>query len=317
MHIRSLTPVLKTSDLKETIRFYTENLFFTLVNHPDSDITHTCTLKKDSSEICFVQSPDYIDHSAAIFIEAENPEFYRHLLDPGLEPADPEPRQFGAETAFAVSDNNGYRLLFGRKPDPSSQYDRFFSSSFALETPRVLLRLMQDSDEEIYRSIKTSSETWQYFTRDLNDPVSLREWMDDHFREKLKQTRVPFTIIDKDTDMVCGSSSYGNISFYDKRLEIGWSWLGDEFRGAGVNKHAKFALLSFAFEIMQMERVEIKTDLLNERAKAALLKVGMIPEGVLRSHTQMHSNRRRDTIYYGLLKNEWAERKPQFFGEML
>jgi RimJ/RimL family protein N-acetyltransferase len=68
---------------------------------------------------------------------------------------------------------------------------------------------------------------------------------------------------------------------------------------------------------MKMERVEAKTDVLNERAKAGLLKVGMIPEGVLRSHTLMHSGRRRDTIYFSILRNEWPERKPAFFAELL
>jgi RimJ/RimL family protein N-acetyltransferase len=67
---------------------------------------------------------------------------------------------------------------------------------------------------------------------------------------------------------------------------------------------------------MKMERVEIKTDFLNERAKAALLKIGMKPEGVLRSHMQMHSNRRRDTIYFSIIKNEWQERKEHFFADL-
>ena len=68
---------------------------------------------------------------------------------------------------------------------------------------------------------------------------------------------------------------------------------------------------------MKMERVEVKTDNLNERAKAALLKVGMKPEGVLRSHMLMHSNRRRDTYYFSIIKNEWEERKYQFFMDIL
>jgi RimJ/RimL family protein N-acetyltransferase len=68
---------------------------------------------------------------------------------------------------------------------------------------------------------------------------------------------------------------------------------------------------------MKMERVEIKTDNLNERSKAALLKIGMVPEGVLRSHMLMHSNRRRDSIYFSILKSEWEERRQSFFPEML
>jgi N-acetyltransferase len=69
--------------------------------------------------------------------------------------------------------------------------------------------------------------------------------------------------------------------------------------------------------VMQMERVEAKTDFLNERAKAGLLKAGMIPEGVLRSHMLMPGNRRRDSAYYSILKDEWKERKGLFFSHLM
>ena len=89
-----------------------------------------------------------------------------------------------------------------------------------------------------------------------------------HMKEKAEGKRMPFTIIDRDTKEICGSMSYGNISFIDQRVEIGWSWLGTDYIGMGVNMPVKFALLSYAFEVMKMERVEAKTDFLNERAKA-------------------------------------------------
>jgi RimJ/RimL family protein N-acetyltransferase len=128
---------------------------------------------------------------------------------------------------------------------------------------------------------------------------------------------MPFTIIDRDTKEICGSTSLGNLSFYDKRVEIGWSWLSPDYIGMGVNMAVKFALMSFAFEVMKMERVEAKTDFLNERAKAGLLKIGMKPEGVLRSHMQMPGNRRRDSAYYAMLKDEWKERKAMFFSHLI
>ncbi len=196
-------------------------------------------------------------------------------------------------------------------------FNKFFTEHFSLETPRVILRPMVKEDYELYLPLCSNSESWTYFTADLSDPVELLAWMEQSLKEKSQFVKMPFTIYDKDTGLVCGSSSYGNISFYDKRLEIGWSFLGPESIGTGVNKQAKFALLSYAFEIMRMERVEMKTDLLNERSKAAMLKVGMIPEGVLRSHMLVHSNRRRDTIYFSLLKEEWEARKQSFFAELM
>jgi RimJ/RimL family protein N-acetyltransferase len=196
------------------------------------------------------------------------------------------------------------------------QYEQFFPQTFSLETPRVILRLLQPEDYDAFLPLTASKDTWAYFTKDLSDPEELRSWIYVALEERAEHKRMPFTVIDRDTHEICGSTSFGNISFYDSRIEIGWTWLGPDFRGTGVNRHAKFALLSYAFEVMKMERVEIKTDNLNERSKAALLKVGMIPEGVLRSHMQMHSNRRRDSAYFGLLKQEWQERKFQFFPDM-
>ena len=201
--------------------------------------------------------------------------------------------------------------------DPIALYKRFFPESFTLETPRVLLRLIDQEDVPAFSTLTKDKEIWKYFTKDLSDDTVLDTWIDEALTERASGKRMPFTMIDKDSKTICGSTSYGNISFYDKRVEIGWSWLGTEYMGTGVNRNAKFALLSFAFEAMKMERVEVKTDNLNERAKMALLKIGMKPEGVLRSHMQMHSDRRRDSIYYSILKGEWEEVKSLFFSEMI
>lgn len=201
--------------------------------------------------------------------------------------------------------------------DSPALFKKFFPPDFQLETPRVVLRPMEPQDIEVYNSLSNDADIWKYFTKLLSDQSEMKQWIADALKEKSAFTRMPFTVIDKDTKQVCGSTSYGNISFYDKRIEIGWSWLGKSSMGTGVNTHAKFALLSYAFEVMKMERVEIKTDNLNERAKAALIKVGMKPEAVLRSHMQMHSDRRRDTIYFSILKPEWPERKAHFFADLI
>lgn len=198
-----------------------------------------------------------------------------------------------------------------------TDYQRFFPDNFSLETTRVLLRLMTPQDYEALLPLTKDQDIWKYFVNDLGTDEGLKTWMDKLFTERQHEVRMPFTVIDKHTHEICGCTSFMNISFHDKRLEIGSTWLGAPFIGTGVNRQAKFALLSFAFEVMKMERVEIKTDNLNERSKAALLKVGMKPEGVLRSHTLMHDNRRRDTIYFSIIRSEWEERKQNFFSDML
>jgi RimJ/RimL family protein N-acetyltransferase len=201
--------------------------------------------------------------------------------------------------------------------DPIAEYNKFFPPTFSLETPRVILRLLDPSDLPSLSLLAKDKEIWNYFTNDLSDDLSLAQWIAIALDERRVGKRMPFTIIDRDTKLISGSTSYGNISFHDKRVEIGWTWLGTAHMGTGVNRHAKFAMLSFALEVMKMERVEVKTDNLNEQAKKALLKIGMKPEGVLRSHMQMHSNRRRDSIYYSIIKDEWEEVKALFFGDLI
>ncbi len=195
-------------------------------------------------------------------------------------------------------------------------YQKSFPGNFTLETPRVLLRLLQPDDFNEFSKITKDPIIWKYFTFNLGDDEQLKNWIKDALQMREASIRMPFTIIDKNINKITGSTSYGNISFYDKRLEIGWSWLGTEYMGTGVNHHAKFALLSHAFEALGIERVEIKTDNLNERAKAALVKIGMQEEGVLRSHMQMWNNRRRDSIYYSIVKDEWEAVKYRFFSNI-
>ncbi len=198
------------------------------------------------------------------------------------------------------------------------QFQKFFPDDFSIETLRVIITPMKSEDYEVFLPLTTKSpELWKYFTKDLSIATDLKEWVNDAMKEKAAFIRMPFTITDRDTKQVCGSTSFGNISFFDQRVEIGWSWLAADYIGMGVNMAVKFALMSYAFEVMKMERVEAKTDFLNERAKAGLLKIGMIPEGVLRSHMQMPGNRRRDSAYYSILKDEWRERKSIFFSHLL
>lgn len=202
-------------------------------------------------------------------------------------------------------------------PQPDPQFQKFFPDDFTIETMRAVIRPMVPEDYEAFLRLNRSPETFRYFTKDISIDSELKQWVEDALREKAEGKRMPFTITDRDTKEICGSMSYGNISFYDQRLEIGWSWLATNYIGQGVNMPVKFALLSYAFEVMKMERVEAKTDFLNERAKAGLLKIGMIPEGVLRSHMLMPGGRRRDSAYYSILKSEWPERKQLFFSHLL
>lgn len=183
-----------------------------------------------------------------------------------------------------------------------------------LQTKRVLLRPLAEDDFKPFLSLaKQDEEMWKYFSLNLSDEVQLRRWFDMAFADKATNTRRPFTIIDKQSGQIAGSSSLGNISMHDLRAEIGWSWLGKDFRSTGINKHAKFAMMRYAFEELSFERIEFKTDVENARARKGLQGVGGIEEGILRSHMTMWNNRRRTSIYFSVLKSEWPGLKETIF----
>lgn len=188
-----------------------------------------------------------------------------------------------------------------------------FTENIILENDVVLLRPLEKADYELFKEIAFNPDIWKHNVTSASNENELHIWIDDALESKKNNQRYPFTIVDKKTERAVGSTSIGNISLTDKRAEIGWTWLGLEFQGTGINKHCKFLLLQYLFDELKFERVEFKTDALNLKSRRALQKIGAKEEGILRSHTLMHDGRRRDTVYYSILKNEWLSINKDMF----
>lgn len=189
--------------------------------------------------------------------------------------------------------------------------------NLTLQTEKVLLRPLEADDyETFFKLTQQDTGIWEFFSQNLSDAHQLKEWIDDALAELESGTRMPFTIIDKNSGSIAGSSSMGNISWYDKRLEIGWSWLAPEFMSTGINRNAKFALMQYAFEVLNFERVEFKTGVFNVRARKGLEKVGGVEEGILRAHSLLWNGNRRTSVFYSVLKDEWPKLKTTIFADL-
>lgn len=95
-------------------------------------------------------------------------------------------------------------------------------------------------------------------------------------------------------------------------MEIGWSWLWLEYQGQGINRVVKFLMLQYAFEILQIERVEFRTRGTNFQSQRVLTKIGAQREGCLRSYSS-DQDQRHDLIYYSILKPDWVIMKTSTF----
>src|SRR5216683_2728175 len=123
--------------------------------------------------------------------------------------------------------------------------------------------------------------------------------------EEERGTSLPFAIVEKATDRAIGSTRYGNIDRTHHRVEIGWTWVAREWQGTAINTEAKYLLLRHAFESLGCMRVELKTDSLNERSRAAILRIGAREEGIFRNHMITASGRIRHTVYFSIIDSEW------------
>jgi len=182
-----------------------------------------------------------------------------------------------------------------------------YKSDIILEGGRVSLRPWVEQDAELIVESATDPLVWKHTTEAISNKDDVRKYVLRAIADRESSKRYSFAIRLKDSDAIVGSSSFGNLSVKDRRVEIGWTWLAPEHHGQGLNTIIKFLMLKYCFEELTAHRVEFKTDNANPRSCGALAKIGAKRDGVLRSHTLMHDGRFRDTVYYSILNDEWPQ----------
>ncbi|SFB36214.1 Protein N-acetyltransferase, RimJ/RimL family [Collimonas sp. OK607] len=122
-------------------------------------------------------------------------------------------------------------------------------------------------------------------------------------------TVMPFVMIRRDTGLVVGSTRFWKIDRMNRKMEIGHTWLSSSVQRSGINTEAKYLLLAYAFEVMQSVRVQFTTDELNEKSRAAILRIGAKQEGVVRHERIMPDGRKRNSVRFSIIDSEWPEVK--------
>ncbi len=116
---------------------------------------------------------------------------------------------------------------------------------------------------------------------------------------------VSFSVYDKSSGRLAGSSSFLEVRVPHGGLEIGFTWYGVEFQRTHVNTATKLALFQHAFEDLHAHRVQLQTDLRNTRSQAAIARLGAVREGVLRKHKVCRDGYVRDSVMYSVTAEEW------------
>lgn len=174
------------------------------------------------------------------------------------------------------------------------------------------VRLEPMSEEHIHglAEIGVGQPFWDFMLYgNINTVDDMRNWVLDILAREKKGTDLPFAAIHLDSGRIAGATRYLNIMPKDRGLEIGGTWYGSEFQRTFVNTECKYLLLSHAFETLRCIRVQLKTDLRNERSQKAIERIGAVKEGVLRNHMILPDGRYRHSVFYSILDTEWPDVK--------
>lgn len=157
-------------------------------------------------------------------------------------------------------------------------------------------------------------ELWRLTNAQVHGEGDLRRYVESALGAQAAGTALPFATTEAATGRVIGSTRFGNFERSHRRAEIGWTWLGRPWQRTPANTEAKYLMFRHAFETLGLVRVELKTDVLNERSRRAMLRVGCREEGVLRKHMITDAGRVRDTVYYSVVDDEWPAVKAHLEG---
>jgi len=188
--------------------------------------------------------------------------------------------------------------------------------SQTLQNQKVILRPLEQSDEELLWPIAQENELWIYGLKDLSIRENLHQYIQSALADREAGYCAVWVIIDAASGKVAGCTRLAEISWKDERGQIGWTWIGKEFQGSGLNKAMKYEILKYGFETLGLNRIELKADERNLQSRKAILKLGATEEGTLRQHMKIHDGFIRNTVFYSILKSEWPKIKVKLAADL-
>ncbi|HEX8391452.1 MAG TPA: GNAT family protein [Longimicrobium sp.] len=150
-------------------------------------------------------------------------------------------------------------------------------------------------------------ELWRYTLTQVHSHDDMRRYVDAALRLQEQGTALPFVTTEAATGRVIGSTRFGNVEAWHRRVEIGWTWIAAPWQRSPINTEAKFLMLRHAFETLGCVRVELKTSAQNQKSRRAIARIGAREEGILRKHAISEHGVIRDTVYFGIVDDDWPQ----------
>jgi ribosomal-protein-alanine N-acetyltransferase len=176
-----------------------------------------------------------------------------------------------------------------------------------IPTERLLLRWLVPSDVPALVAIFGDPEVCRYWSSPTLPDLAAAEALHAHIVRSFSERRLfQWGIAERATNRVVGTCTLGAISAEHRRAEVGFA-LARSAWGRGYVAEVLPALVGFAFETLELHRLEADIDPRNARSIRAVERLGFQREGYLRERYHMYGEL-QDAVIYGLLRREWTAR---------
>ena len=159
-------------------------------------------------------------------------------------------------------------------------------------------------------------EIWDYMPIAVKDKQFMPAMIQHAEQMHAAGGALAFTVFEKKSHEIVGSTGFWNADLANRRVEIGFTWFAPKWQRTAVNTSCKLLMLEHALETLALNRVEFKTDSLNQRSQTALRRIGATEEGTLRNHMVQPDGRLRHSVYFSILKDEWPQVKQQLVAKL-
>jgi len=184
-------------------------------------------------------------------------------------------------------------------------------TSVTLEGTHVRLEPLGPDHLDALAEVLLDPDLWTWSPAPVRSRADLEAYVAAALAMRDAGTALPFATVDVASGRVVGATRFGNFVADHRRVEIGWTVVARDWQRTAVNTEAKLLMLRHAFDALGLNRVEWKTDALNARSRAAILRLGAVEEGTLRAHMVTASGRLRDTVYFSVTAPEWPAVRSQ------
>ncbi|HDR9022313.1 GNAT family N-acetyltransferase [Burkholderia vietnamiensis] len=169
----------------------------------------------------------------------------------------------------------------------------------------IVLRPLAASDRQALLDAAADGELWNLKVTVVPDERTVDAYLDTALQGRAAGTVMPFAIVERASGRVIGSTRFWKIDRNNRKLEIGHTWLSASAQRTRANTEAKGLLLAYAFDTLQCVRVQFTTDELNEKSRAAILRLGAKQEGIVRHERIMPDGRKRNSVRFSIIDDEW------------